>query len=341
MFDDGRLDDPDALAAADQQLRLLASAGARLRVEAEAATAPLAQLDGRERPRALLALGTEARFLRAVLEPVCPVPFVAWQESTLPGWVGPLDLVVVQGPEKALLPGIHEATRRGCQVIWSARPDAAGVEFLDHRSTLLPSSTGDPLAAAIVLLAALHAVGLGPFVHMESIADSMDAVAEACSIHADLVTNPGKVLASEVADGLPLVFGTSVLAARAARRIAEALRKASGRVALAAEAGELMSVVQGAAERDLFADPFEERTETPPTLLFLDDRLVEPSAHVEDLLEAAHARDIRVSRITRSEHSEVERYATMLQEGLFAASYLQVGLGREFRPGPTWHNLRT
>ncbi|WP_028707374.1 SIS domain-containing protein [Propionicicella superfundia] len=338
-FDDGRLDDPVALTMVDARLRDLASAGARLRIEAEAAQGPIAALTERDRPRAVLALGTEARFLRAVLEPGCPVPFVAWQEPTLPGWVGPLDIVVVLGAESRLVPSLVEAVRRGCQVILSCPPGAPGGELIDARSTLLPATTADPLAMAIVMLSALHGVGLAPFVHVQSIADALDGVAEACSVHADLVSNPAKVLASELADALPLVFGTSVLSARAARRVAEGLRSAGGRVALAADARELLPVVEGTPARDLFADPFEEHTDTAPVLLFLDDGLAEPSVHVETLLDAAEARDVRVSRIARSENSAVERYATMLQEGLFAATYLRVGLGRD-AGGPTWHNRR-
>jgi hypothetical protein len=330
-FDDGRLDDPAFLAEADDHLRLIASAGARLRIEAEAAAGPITALAGAERPRAVLALGTEARLLRAVLEPVCPVPFVAWQAATLPGWVGPLDLVVVTGSaDERLLPSVYEATRRGCGIIWSRHPDAPGAELLDRRSTVLPSVTSDPLTAAMVLLAALHSAGLGPFVHLESIADAMDQVAERCSVHSDLVANPAKVIASQLAGGVPLVFGTSVLSARAARRIAEALRKASGRIALAADARELLPVVEGAPLRDLFADPFESPTDTPPTLLFLDEGHVD-DVGVEILVEVAESRDLRISRISRHEGGPVEQYATILQEGLFAATYLQVGLGRPFR----------
>lgn len=328
-FDDGLLDDPAAVASVDEQLRHLAAAGARLRIEAEAAQGPIGALAGQDRPRAVLALGAEARFLRAVLEPVCPVPFVAWHEPTLPGWVGPLDIVVVLGSEPRQIPSLVEAVRRGCHVVLSCPPGSPGSELIDQRSSLLPSTTGDPLAVAIVMLSALHAAGLAPFVHVQSIADALDGVAEDCSVHVDLVSNPAKVLASELADGLPLVFGASVLSSRAARRIAEGLRAASGRVALAADARELLPVVLGSAERDLFADPFENHADTAPTLLFLDDGLAEPSSHVDILLAAAEDRGLRISRITRSENGPVERYATMLQQGLFAAVYLQVGLGRD------------
>ncbi|MDO5500655.1 MAG: hypothetical protein Q4F67_13345, partial [Propionibacteriaceae bacterium] len=92
-FDDARLEDEDWLARIDAPLRRLAEAGARLRREADAA--PELHLNTDDRPRAVVAAGSEARLIRAVLEPTCPVPFVAWPTHGLPGWVGPLDLVVV------------------------------------------------------------------------------------------------------------------------------------------------------------------------------------------------------------------------------------------------------
>ena len=61
-----------------------------------------------------------------------------------------------------------------------------------------------------------------------------------------------------LADAQPLVWGGSVLAARASRRVAEALRAASGRAALAADADALLPMLESVAPRDPFADPFED-----------------------------------------------------------------------------------
>src|SRR5580692_8440036 len=97
-FDDTRLDDPESLAEVDTALRGLAEAGARVRHEVNAATDAMAALGDLLRPRAVVAAGADARLLRAVLEPWCPVPFVAWPGPSLPGWAGALDLVVVIAP---------------------------------------------------------------------------------------------------------------------------------------------------------------------------------------------------------------------------------------------------
>ncbi len=333
-FDDSRLDDPDALAAADSVLRPLAEAGARLRREAAGAEQAVAGLVHEGRPRAVIAVGPEARLLRAVLEPRCPVPFVAWSNLGLPGWVGPLDVVVVLGGA-GLKPFdcVHEALRRGSRVILTARPGTDLANRSESRlTTLLPSTTTDPLCRAVVALMALHALGLAAHVDPDAIADRMDAVATECSYARDISVNPAKMLALELADAQPLIWGGSVLAARASRRIAEAVRSASGRVALAADAAELIPLLADAHPRDPFSDPFEEQAaERRPSLVIVEDGLGDAAADEErDILEEhARAAEIRVSHLEHAADSDVVRYATVLQKGRFAAAYLGIGLGRE------------
>ncbi|RYE78256.1 MAG: hypothetical protein EOO74_05580, partial [Myxococcales bacterium] len=122
-FDDGRLDDEVVLARFDLMLRHQAEAGARVRREAIAAQAAIesAVADlGDVRPRAVLAAGPDSRLLRAVLEPFCPVPFVAWPSPHLPAWVGNLDLVVVLAPhgdDADAARAVAEAVRRGAPVV--------------------------------------------------------------------------------------------------------------------------------------------------------------------------------------------------------------------------------
>jgi len=128
-FDESRLDDEAALATADARLRELAEAGARVRREAvEAAPgigAAVAAAGDAARPRAIVAAGPDSRLLRAVLEPWCPVPFVAWPGPALPGWAGALDLVVVLAPD---------GTDRGT---------AAGTTI--HRLHSIPGQVASPL----------------------------------------------------------------------------------------------------------------------------------------------------------------------------------------------------
>src|SRR5699024_922220 len=145
------LDDPDALADADSSLRHLAEAGGRIRVEWESAQTAVAGLAADDRPRAVVVVGPDSRLIRALLEPVCPVPFMAWPTAGLPGWVGPLDLVVVLAPELAqpdLIATAHEAVRRGAELVVACGDTSPLVEHAgSSATTFLTTRTEDGLAA--------------------------------------------------------------------------------------------------------------------------------------------------------------------------------------------------
>ncbi len=333
-FDDSLLDDEQALAAVDAELRRLAESGARVRREVDAAADAGASLQGADSPRALVVGGTDARLLRAVLEPWCPVPFVAWPGPGLPGWAGALDLVVVLAPlgsDPGATSAVAEAVRRGCGLIVACPPHSMLAEHAQGRhSTVLPTHTDDPLAAAVVVLQAMHQVGLGPEVNAESVASALDEVAIAASPSRDLSANPAKDIAITLADTLPLVWGGSVLAARAARRVAESIRRSSGRAALAADADHLLPVLASSVERDLFADPFANPVATmPPALLILDDGADAPVVREQRgrLASTAAEHHVRVHPVSATEGPEIARYASLLSMGSFAAVYLGVGLG--------------
>ncbi len=349
MFDDAALDDVVALTAADPLLRRLAEAGARVRLEAdstrEAANTlgdPAAGSASDWRPRALVVAGADSRLLRAVLEPWCPVPFVAWPGPGLPGWTGSLDTVVVLAPQsgdEAATSAVLEAVRRGCTLLLACPPHASLAEMGASRSTtLLPTVSTDSLAVAVVVLQALHRAGLGPEVDAEEVAAALDAVAVACSPYEDLAGNPAKELAIVLAEATPLVWGGSVLAARAARRVAETFRRASGRAALAADADHLLPVLAATTQHDLFADPFADRSVDAgagprPALVLLDDASDGRVAREQRgrLIARAQEHDVRVHRVAGTEGPPIARYGTLLATGSYAAVYLAVGLGSTSR----------
>src|SRR5688572_6548875 len=150
-FDESRLDDERALSSIDLRLRALAESGARVRRESHDAEAATAEAIARDRsapkPRAVIAAGPDSRLLRAVLEPWCPVPFVAWPGPALPGWAGALDLVIVLAPEggdTGAASAVAEAIRRGCQVVVACPPHSVVAEHASGRhSTVLPAASGD------------------------------------------------------------------------------------------------------------------------------------------------------------------------------------------------------
>lgn len=343
VFDDSRLDDPAALAAADWVLRPLAESGARVRreaAEASAAIAAAAEAVADARPRAVVAAGPDSRLLRAVLEPWCPVPFVAWPAPSLPGWAGALDLVLVLAPvgsDTGAASAVAEAVRRGARLV-VACPEGSLVA--DHAvgrdAAVLPAAGGDQLATAVVMLDFLDRVSLGPRTDPEGVAGALDEVALACSPQRDIAVNPAKMLAIALGDAIPLVWGGSVLAARAARRIAESARRVSGRAALAGDAEHLLPVITAAAPPDLFADPFDgvdEGDEAPgrrPVLVVLDDGSEGAPVREqrERLVTAAHEHGVRVETVVRDVGDDVARYAALLATGRYAAAYLGLALDR-------------
>jgi hypothetical protein len=123
-----------------------------------------------------------------------------------------------------------------------------------------------------------------------------------------------------------------VLASRASRRVAEALRAASGRAALAADAGELAPVLDAVTPKDPFADPFDapQIEERRPALVILDDGTGDQLtlAQQNRLREVADRADVRVCRVAHTSGGDLDRYAGLLQTGLYGAVYLALGLGR-------------
>ncbi|WP_232679482.1 SIS domain-containing protein [Nocardioides sp. R-C-SC26] len=336
-FDESRLDAEVALATRDLRLRTLAESGARVRQEAGgvAEAIALGTADAQDaRPRAVIAAGPDSRLLRAVLEPWCPVPFVAWPGPALPGWAGSLDLVVVLAPHGAdtgAASAVAEAARRGCQVLVACPAGSLVAEHAHARwSTVLPTVTGDQLATAVVVLTYLSRVGLGPETDADAVAQALDDVAISCSPHRDLAVNPAKMLAITLADANPVIWGGSVLAARAARRVAEAIRRASGRTALAGDAEHLLPVIEAARARTVFDDPFAdaEGVDPRPVLVVLDDGASDPVVREQRgrLQAAAAERGVRVETVSTEAVSEVARYASLLLTGTYAAEYLGLGL---------------
>ena len=337
MFDESRLDDEHALAAADLRLRALAESGARVRREAAASADAMAGAAARlsGRPRAVVVAGPDARLVRAVLEPTCPVPFVAWSAPGLPGWAGALDLVVVLAPDggdPATASAVAEAGRRGCQLVVACPASSLVADHLVGDATVFPITTTDQTAIAVVLLTFLARVDLGPASDPEEVADALDAVATQCSPYTDISVNPAKSLAIALGDGVPLVWGGSALAARAARRVAEALRRASGRTALAGDADHLLPVLEAARVRSVFDDPFDgaldERHDARPVLLVLDDGTEDDVVNDKrrTLTQAADLHDVRVELLAADAGGPVARYAELLLHGRYAAEYLRLGL---------------
>lgn len=290
MLDESLLDVPDALARADAAGLLLGAAesGARARTAIrQADDAGLGALQPDGRPRSVLVAGAGpvtscvADLLGACCNGGVPVnllrPTGAQAAPTalswaLPGWAGPLDLLLLttaEGNEPGLEALVEQAYRRGCTVVAITPPRALLAEAIGQtRGLVLPlaagpaaayepapyerdgqsgpgSSVGPPgtLWALITpLLALADRLGLAsaPPSALQGLADRLDGVAERCGPAIDTYTNPGKTLAVELGGSLPLLWSEGDVAGAAARHAATTLGALAGRPALAAQLPEAL-----------------------------------------------------------------------------------------------------
>ena len=225
-----------------------------------------------------------------------------------------------------------EAVRRGCQVVVAAPPHSLVAEHAAGRwSTILPTTTRDQLATAVVVLEYLDRVDLGPPADHEQVAEALDEVAMACSPHRDLAVNPAKMLAIALADANPRGLGR--LGARGPRRAPGGRVDPPGQRphgASPATPSTCCPVIEAARPRNVFDDPFARRARRPaPVLLVLDDGADDPCVREQRgrlAAAAADARRTRRDRRRRRGHARWRATPRSLLSGRYAAAYLAVGL---------------
>lgn len=247
-LDDALLDDTDELLRKDSlgTLRALATGGAQVRemvtLSDEAGIERLARW---ERPRAVLvaALGGSALVadvLELLAEPGSPVPVQARRNLPLPGWVGPLDLVVavsLSGRAPGPLAVATEAARRGAFLLTVGADDSPLAEVC-HRARGVHVGTGHGRANSRTALWTLltpvllggDALGLFscPPAVMGQVAERLDEQAEVYRPSSETFVNEAKLLATRLAETVPVVLGdgplTGVAALRAASMLARTAR---------------------------------------------------------------------------------------------------------------------
>lgn len=378
FLDEARIDSEEAIAALDSRetLRGLATAGAQVREAlALSAEAGIEKVAGGERPRSVLvaSLGGSAvvcDVLDLLAEPGSPVPVSVRRNVPLPGWVGPLDLVIAvsqSGRAAGPLALAAEAARRGAALLTVGAPDspladvcaqARGVHIgIGQRLTTTRTALWSLLAP--VLLGAGH-LGILPEVTervLEDAADRLDEQAEMCRPSSESFVNPAKVLALDLAEGVPVVLGdgplNGVAAARAASMLARTARVPATYGELPDAAAQVVACLdgpfttaygermargseRGAGEADIFADPYlDGPTEPRLGLLMLRDALPDPmtreAAEAQELTEAvvAAAREtgVKVSEVTAEPGHPLVRLAGQIAITDFASTYLALGLG--------------
>ena len=245
MIEEDRLG-PEAIETVDRRgsLRALASAGAdvrRTRVLSE--EAGLDRVNRGDRPRSLLlaAVGSASvvgNVVDHLAEPGSPIAVQTRNNVPLPGWVGPLDLVIAVSASGAA-PGpvalAAEAQRRGAGLLTVGAADSplADVCARARGVHIDPMATGRTTRSSLwalltPVLLGLERIGVIEPVtgQLDEVARMLDEQAEAFRPDSEAFVNPAKDLAMSLSDIVPVVLGdgglTGVVAARAAAPLARA-----------------------------------------------------------------------------------------------------------------------
>src|SRR5690606_4058643 len=206
-------------------------------------------------------------------------------------------------------------------------------------------------ALTVPVLLAARALGLVRIAEADfaETAARLDDDAERCRPTAESFVNPAKALALDLANSIPIVWGSTPLATVAARRVGDMISTNARYPVVAgalSEAGRgrvgLLDGIYGGlveAERDIFADPGEQPEPTRLRLLVLRDGGIaddepsagEPQAVSERRADAVAAmaarRGVRCGEIRAEGASPLERLASLIAVPDFASVYLGLAHG--------------
>jgi len=386
FLDEALLNDPDHIVSRDsrQTLVALATAGAQVRQAVTLSReAGIERVAGGDRPRSVLvaSLGGSAvvaDVLELLAEPGSPVPVNVRRNLPLPGWVGPLDLVVavsLSGRAQGPLAVAAEAARRGASLLTVGAADspladvcarARGVHIdVGHGRTSSRTALWSLLTPVILAGNALGLFEAGES-DLSDTADRLDLHAEACRPRSESFVNPAKILAMQLAETIPVVLGDGPLNGVAASRAASMLSRTARIPATSGELPDAASQIvasfdgpftagggRGVGVResapDIFADPFLDGPAQPRLgLLMLRDappttltkQWAEADALTEAVLQTAYDAGVQVSTVLAEAGHPLVRLAGQIAHTDFAATYLAIGLGLDPAVSPHVADLR-
>jgi len=386
FIDESLIDDEAEIAerASRQTLRALATAGAQVREAITLARdAGIDAVARGERPRSVLvaSLGGSAvvaNVLELLAEPGSPVPVSVRRNLPLPGWVGPLDLVVavsLSGRAHGPVAVAAEAARRGAALLTVGAAESPLAEICARARGVHIDVGRERTSSRTALWSLLTPVMLGADTlglidatesDLLAVADRLDAQAEACRPSSESFVNAAKILAVQLAESIPVILGdgplNGVAASRAASMLARTARIPASYGELPDSASNIVASFdgpftagggRGVGEResapDIFADPFLDGPAQPRLgLLMLRDAPPSPmtpeAKEVEDftdaLLQTAYDAGVRVATAVAEPGHPLVRLAGQIALTDFAATYLAIGLGLDPSVSPHIADLR-
>jgi hypothetical protein len=319
-----------------------------------------------------------ADVLELLAEPGSPVPVTVRRNLPLPGWVGPLDLVVavsLSGRAPGPLAVAAEAARRGASLLTVGAADspladvcarARGVHIdVGRGRTSSRTALWSLLTPVIMAADELGLIEAGDSVLADT-ADRLDLHAEACRPRSESFVNPAKLLAMQLSETIPVALGDGPLNGVAAGRAASMLARTARIPATSGELPDAASQIvacfdgpftagggRGAGVRqaapDIFADPFLDGPAQPRLgLLLLRDappatltrERADTEALTDAVLQTAHDAGVRVATLVAEPGHPLVRLAGQITQTDFAATYLAIGLGLDPAVSPHIADLR-
>jgi glucose/mannose-6-phosphate isomerase len=367
VVDERLLDDADGVLAADPggMLRAVATSGAQVRQARDAVLESGARRvadDGR--PRAVVVVGMGGSgIVGDMLTAVCglgvPAPVISHRGHGLPGWVGPMDLVLAvscSGTTAETMSSAEAAVRRGCRLVTVGAPDSPLAELSRQaRAIHVPVDGGGRLprsnvwALSVPLLMVADALGLArvPDEVLSRTADRLDRAAEILGPRVDLGTNRAKILALDLLGSLPVVWGSGDVSGAAAYRAACQLNE---NAKLPATWGALPELAHNQvvaldgpfaagrdADEDLFRDRVDDGGSTGLRVVLLRDTVeLEPvAAQRRALVDVATRRSVPVHEVVAEGEHPLERLASLVVVADFTSVYLALLGGTDPTPiGP-------
>ena len=358
MIDDLLLDDIEGMSALDasDMLRAVASSGAQMREAVSSIDrSDLAEVAKGGQPRNVVIAGlggsgVSGQVMRAVLGQSSPVPIHREQTHSLPGWVGPMDVVIgvsCSGMTEETLSMTAEAGRRGARVI-TIGAGGSDLEKLSESVSgaihfAIDAKGRSPRASlwthATPLLMVANALGISHIdeKEFEIAADLMDELSLANGPAMPLDANAAKALAISCAGSFPMVWGTGMIGATAASRFMAQLAENAKLPSAHGELPEvghnqivvLDGVLAGAApERDIFRDD-EELIDRRTHLFILRDSNEHPAVEkrIGIVKQIASERNVPVTLIQARDGHPISRLASLIIPTDWASVYAGLALG--------------